>query len=79
MPAMAYLLWFVREHEQEEDTELLIGAYDSEQNARAAIERLKGKLGFEDFPQGFQIAPYEVNKDHWTEGFVIDKVQSEGT
>ena len=76
---MVYLLWFVQEQQQEEDTELLIGVYESEHSANTAIERLKGKSGFADFPQGFQIARYEVNKDHWTEGFVLDKAESKGT
>jgi len=71
--AVVHLLWFVQEWEQEEDTELLIGVYDSEANAKAAIERLRDKPGLVDFPQGFQIASYEVNKDHWTEGFRVDR------
>ena len=73
MAAVVHLLWFVQEWEQEEDTELLIGVYDSEANAKAAIERLRDKPGLVDFPQGFQIASYEVNKDHWTEGFRVDR------
>jgi len=71
--AVVHLLWFVQEWEQEEDTELLIGVYDSEANARAAIERLRDKPGVVDFPQGFQIASREVNKDHGTEGFRVDR------
>jgi hypothetical protein len=67
-----YLLWFVQGNEHEEHTELLIGVYKSEQDANGAIERLRGRRGFSDSPQGFQIAPYELNKDHWTEGFVVD-------
>jgi hypothetical protein len=63
------LLWFVRERDQGEDTELLIGVYETEQLAQAAIERLRGQPGFVRYPQGFQICSYELNKDHWTEGF----------
>ena len=70
-----YLLWFLLEREGDRDTELLIGVYDSEQHARAAIARLRDRKGFADFPEGFQIAPYEVNKDHWTDGFVEDKAE----
>jgi hypothetical protein len=76
VPADVHLLWYVREREQEEDVELLIGVYDSVQDANAAIERLKHKPGFADFPEGFQIAPYVVNRDHWTQGFVIDKLSA---
>ena len=64
------LLWFVRERKDGEETELLIGVYETEQDAKAAIERLREKPGFADFPQGFVTAQYEINKDHWTEGFV---------
>ena len=64
------LLWFVQERQEDEDTELLIGVYRTKEDANAAIERLKGQPGFADFPQGFMSESYELNKDHWTEGFV---------
>ncbi len=73
MSEMVHLLWFVSEMpEGEKDVELLIGVYSSENEARAAIERIKGKRGFADSPEGFQICPYELNHDHWTEGFRMD-------
>jgi homoserine kinase type II len=66
-----YLLSFVQErNSDEEDTELLIGVYESEEKAKDAIERLKDRPGFVDFPQGFVIDAYELNQDHWLEGFV---------
>jgi len=65
-----YLLWFHTEGEEDEDNALLIGVYDSETAARLAIERLKNKPGFVDFPQGFRIYPRELGQDSWTEGFV---------
>lgn len=64
-----YLLWFVRE-QQGDDIELLIGVYDSESAAKVAIERLRDKPGFVDFPDGFQIHWRELGLDSWTEGFV---------
>jgi hypothetical protein len=64
-----YLLWHVQAL-KERDQELLIGVYRTEEHAKAAIQRLKGRPGFVDSPQGFQICPYELNLDHWTEGFV---------
>jgi hypothetical protein len=70
MSDVVHLLWFVREMPQgQEDIELLIGVYSSEAGARAAIERVRSEQGFADFQQGFQICPYEVNQNHWTEGF----------
>jgi hypothetical protein len=65
-----YLLWFVQERAQESDTELLIGVYATESDARTAIMRLRDKPGFVDYMAGFQIEPYELGRDHWTEGFV---------
>ncbi len=65
-----YLLWFVRERTEGEDTELLIGVYSTEQDAKAAIERLKDKPGFVRHPHGFQIHDRILDKDGWTEGFV---------
>jgi len=70
MDEKVQLLWFVQEQESGEDTELLIGVYETEGDAEAAIRRLKGKAGFVDFPDGFKAVQYEVNKDHWTEGFI---------
>ena len=69
----AYLLWFVRKLEDVDDCEMLIGVYSSKEAARGAIERVKGRKGFVDFPEGFQICPYELDKDHWTEGFIVDQ------
>ena len=59
-----------------------IGVYDSKIAAIAAVDRLKGEPGFIDAPKiidsatddgvpdGFYIDEYEMNKDHWTSGFV---------
>jgi hypothetical protein len=64
------LLWFQQERDDGEDTELLIGVYRTEQDANDAVERLKGKPGFVDFQGGFKIVSYELNRDHWIEGFI---------
>jgi hypothetical protein len=55
-----------------EEDPLLIGVYRTENDAKAAIKRLCTQRGFIDDPTGFQICPYEINKDHWTEGFIVD-------
>lgn len=64
-----YLLWFVPEDDGDEDA-LLIGVYDSEAAAQDAIERLRAKPGFVEYPSGFQIHSRRVGQDSWTEGFV---------
>jgi hypothetical protein len=68
---IVYMLWYERELNGE-DEELLIGVYRTESEVREAIERLKGKRGFADDPEGFHIYPCELNRDHWTDGFIID-------
>ena len=55
--------------ERAEDVKL-IGAYSSEASARAAVERLRSQPGFRDYPDCFSVDAYEVDKDHWIEGFV---------
>lgn len=66
------MLWYVRELEDGEEDSLLIGVYRSEDDAKAAIERLESKRGFVDDPNGFQVHECRLNRDHWTEGFIID-------
>jgi hypothetical protein len=65
-----YLLWHVREVEGCED-ELFIGVYSAEQQARDAIERLKDKPGFMDYPNGIQIHAHKLNLDGWPEDFIF--------
>jgi len=65
-----FILWHVHEIQGGDDDEKLIGVYQSEDDAMAAIERLRSQPGFKDTPEGFQIDRYEINKDHWTEGYV---------
>jgi hypothetical protein len=66
----AFLLWYVRAPDSADEEEFLIGVYCTEEEAKAAIVRLRDKPGFVSAPGEFQIHPYEMNRDHWTEGFV---------
>ena len=68
-----FLLWYVHATDSAAEEELLIGVYRNQEEAKTAIERLKGKPGFVDAPEGFQIHPYEINRDHWTEGFIVPR------
>jgi hypothetical protein len=63
-----YLLYHIRKTGEL----LLIGAYGSEADADAAIERLRGKPGFIDYPNDFEYYPYELNVDNFPEGFTDD-------
>jgi hypothetical protein len=64
------LSWHIDERDNAEDSKL-IGAYATERDAGAAKQRLSDKPGFTDTPSGFMMERYEINVDHWTEGFVI--------
>jgi hypothetical protein len=68
----AFLLWYEHGGEYHDNDSVLIGVYSSEENAAAARERVKDKPGFVERPEGFIISRYELNKDHWTGGFIKD-------
>lgn len=67
-----FLLWYVCAPDTDNEDELMIGVYATEEVARAAIKRLSSKQGFSLAPDGFKVAEYKLNEDHWTEGFVVD-------
>lgn len=63
---------FVLQHSYERDfcdETKFIGVYLTNELAEAAIDRLKTQPGFKDRIEDFYISEYELNKDHWTEGF----------
>ncbi|GAB4587052.1 DUF7336 domain-containing protein [Nocardia sp. IFM 10818] len=66
---IVYLVNHEYELNEGEDEIKLIGVYSSEENARAAIERLRIQPGFRDLPECFVIHAYEIDKDYWTEGY----------
>jgi hypothetical protein len=65
-----YILQHIVPRAPESENVKVIGIYSSEQKAAEAIKRLKSKPGFATVKEGFHIDKYELNKDHWTEGFV---------
>ena len=52
----------------EEDVKF-IGVYSSGESASAAISRLAKAPGFRDSVGGFCIDAYELDADHWVDGF----------
>ena len=60
-----------REGQDDEDV-MFIGVYTSRESAAAAVARLRGHPGFSEFPDGFDVDEYELDKDYWTEGFGRD-------
>ncbi|MET3471777.1 homoserine kinase type II [Novosphingobium sp. 1529] len=65
-------LWFIRQYGDREDTELHIGIYASEADALAAVDALKGKPGFCDYPNGFEVIPTKLGMTGWQDGFVTN-------
>lgn len=65
-----YLLQHVRSDDEYGDDYKVIGIYRSEESARAAVARLGGNSGFRDHPDGWHIGRFQLDQDHWKEGFV---------
>ena len=64
-----FILWHSYDLDGCEETKL-IGVYKTQDDAQAAINRLKKQSGFCDRPDDFHIDKYEIGKDHWTEGYI---------
>lgn len=63
---------FVLQHSYEiggHDETKFIGVYSSQGQANLAVNRLKEMPGFRDRQENFEISEYEIDKDHWTEGY----------
>lgn len=73
MKHVVYVLWFVQESNVAEDAELLIGIYETEAEAKAAIQHLKSNRGFVDFPEGFEIHQHTLGQTGWLDGLIEDK------
>jgi hypothetical protein len=69
-PDAVFVLQHAYELDNGTDEVKMIGVYTSQQAAESAILRLRKQPGFAAHPDGFHISRYELNKDHWTEGFV---------
>ncbi len=69
-PRTVFVLHHVaREGEEDEDIKF-IGVYSTLQAGRAAIDRLVARPGFAEEPDSFSLDEYEIDRDHWTKGFV---------
>ena len=66
-----FLLWHTHVLADENEDIKLIGVYRSSEDAEEAQARVGSKPGFAKHPEGFLIEPFELNQDHWTEGYVV--------
>ena len=68
-----YELHDTRDKGTADENDKKIGTYDSYQLAKDAINRIKDKPGFIDYPNDFYIDEYIIDKDYWTDGFSNEK------
>lgn len=68
-----FLLWHSRAGRDDRTDDKLVGVYSTRAEAEAAIARKLSFEGFRDFPDGFLIDPYELDRDAWSEGFISDE------
>ena len=50
-----------------EESVKLIGVFSSIEKAREAIEHAKLQSGFRNFPEGFSIKAYVINRIYWND------------
>jgi hypothetical protein len=66
---------FVLQHERIKDADnedvKFIGVYSTIELGQAAVSRLLQQPGFAEHPHGFHLTPYELDRDHWVEGFGV--------
>ena len=67
-----FVLQHVARPDSDDEDVKFIGVYSTENAAQEAVGRLTSQPGFSDYPDGFHIDRYELNHDHWTEGFVSE-------
>lgn len=63
-----YLLQHSYEQNDIEETKI-IGIFSSKEKALEVIERYKILSGFKEYPNDFYIDEYQIDKNHWEEGF----------
>jgi len=63
-----FLLHHTYEDKDHEDIKL-IGVFSTREAAEHAMLKVKNEPGFRDYPDGFEISEYEIDKPGWLEGF----------
>lgn len=66
-----YHLFFEHEHADSDDIELSIGYFSTESEALDAMQSLRDKPGFRDYPEGFTIDPITLGFTGFRDGFEI--------
>jgi hypothetical protein len=68
-----FILWHTHgeNDEQREENLKMVGIYSGEGEAEAARVRKLQYPGFRDTPDGFEIEIVELNRDQWSEGYIL--------
>ena len=65
-----YVVQHVHELGENNENIKFIGVYSSEENANAAMSRLRQKPGFRNAPDGFNLDEYDLDQDYWKDGYL---------
>lgn len=71
-----YVLHHVHEFGDGEEDVKMIGVYSTQEQAEAAVGRMRLQPGFSDAPEGFSIDRYPLDQDNWAEGYVTVQPRS---
>ena len=66
-----FLVFHVCSEDDDQDFKLC-GVFSTREAADSAVQRLVIRPGFRDFPSGFTVDKYHVDRDYWQGGFVYD-------
>jgi hypothetical protein len=78
-PRSVYLLWHSHAFPDGEIDDKLLGVYSSRERAMNRQPEAAKSPGFRDEPEGFTVSEYQLDDDHWTEGYVTEwKAESLG-
>jgi hypothetical protein len=70
MSTQVFVLLHAHETSPGQEDIKLIGVYSTEAKADSALRRSESLPGFSSSREGFHIQAYQLDKDHWAEGFV---------
>lgn len=68
--ATIFALWHMHQDDDGCDHEMMLGVFSTKENAQNAITSLKDQPGFRDYPDGFEIHEYPVDRVEMREGFI---------
>lgn len=74
--AVVFIVHHSRELDDDACETKLIGVYTTEERALHAIDQLREKPGFRDYPADFAVDRYKLDMTHWQDGFALSSDDS---